>query len=190
MKSDANLRIHTNDPNNSQNSHFNSRHSHRSLGFTIPELLVFMALLSVFLIVLTEIFVSVLSVQTESESTSAVEQDGRFILARFIHDINQASAITAPNYLGSPASNTLQITVDGINYSYSLNGVDLALTNDQGVNNLNSVDTNISNLAFTRLGNDLLGKNTLKLSFTIASKAINKTGQPEVKNFTTTVGMR
>src|SRR3989344_6072674 len=62
-------------------------------GFTLVEIILYMALLAVFLIVLTDIFVSILDIQTESEATSSVEQDSRALLARFNFDIANADSI-------------------------------------------------------------------------------------------------
>lgn len=156
-------------------------------GSTIVELLVFMGLLSVFILVLTDIFVSILDVQTESETISSVEQDGRFILSKFMYDIKKAQSITQPASLGD-TGNTLQINIDGINYLYRLNGDNLVLENDKGTNKLNGFDTKISGLNFKRLGN-LNGKNTIKIDFTLTSVTERKSGS-EVKNFETTVGLR
>lgn len=156
-------------------------------GFTLVELLIFMGIFSVFILILTDIFVSVLDVQTESESISAVEQDGRFILSRLIYDVERSQSLNLPVNIGD-TSDTLQTVIDGINYLYRLSGSDLILENDEGINKLNSFDSNVSSINFKRLGN-MSGKNTIKINFTLTSKAERKSG-PEVKNFETTIGIR
>src|SRR4030042_5852170 len=70
-------------------------------GFTLVEILLYMGLLAILLVVLTEILVSILAVKIEFEATSSVEQDSRFLLSRLFYDINRASAITTPGSIGS-----------------------------------------------------------------------------------------
>lgn len=159
----------------------------KNQGFTLIELAVYIGLFSILLIVLTEVFTSALDDRLEAESSSQVVQDGRFILARFMYDINRAESIAAPAVLGEQA-NSLQIIISGAAYTYSLNSNNLELTNNFGINKLNSGDTTISNLNFKRLGN-ISGKNTIQINFTLTSKTVPKSG-PEIKNFQTIIGLR
>lgn len=159
----------------------------KNKGFTLIELVVYMGLFSILLIVLAEVFTSALDDRLKSESTSQVVQDGRFILVRFMYDINRAESIAAPAVLGEQ-TNSLQIIISGATYTYVLNNNNLELTNNFGINKLNSGDTTISDLNFKRLGN-ISGKNTIQINFTLTSKTIPKSG-PEIKNFQTIVGLR
>lgn len=159
----------------------------KNKGFTLIELVVYMGLFSILLIVLAEVFTSALNDRLESESTSQVVQDGRFILARFMYDINRAESIAAPAVLGEQA-NSLQIIISGATYTYVLNNNNLELTNNFGINKLNSGDTTISDLNFKRLGN-ISGKNTIQINFTLTSKTVPKSG-PEIKDFQTIIGLR
>jgi type II secretory pathway pseudopilin PulG len=156
-------------------------------GFTLIELLIYMSLLSGFLIVITELFASILNVKLESEATSAVEQDGRYILTRLSNDISKSSSISAPGSLGSTTS-SLVMAVSGITYTYSLNGNNFQITNNLGINNLNSSESNISAVSFQKIGNPG-GKETIKIGFTITS-ATSRTGGPETRVFQTTIGRR
>jgi prepilin-type N-terminal cleavage/methylation domain-containing protein len=155
-------------------------------GFSLIEMLIVMGLLSILLVALTDMFTSVLNVQTESESTAAVSQDGRFVLARLGYDINHASSITTPAALGGSGS-TLAIVVGGNTYTYTVSGGNLQLTNHLGTNNLNGSETTISGFTVQRLG--VASKDSIRLSFTVTSRAQPKQGA-EVKTFTTTVGRR
>ena len=155
-------------------------------GFSLVEMLIVMGLMSILLMVLTDMFVSVLDIQTESESHSAVTQDGRFILARLSYDLNHASSISTPAALGGSGS-TLAVVIGGVTYTYALSIGNLQLTNDQGTNNLNSSETTISALNVQRLG--IAAKDTVKISFTVTSVAKAKQGV-DVKTFTTTAGRR
>lgn len=159
----------------------------KNKGFTLMELVIYMGLFSILLIVLAEVFTSALDDRLKSESTSQVVQNGRFILARFMYDINRAESIAAPVSLGEQ-TNSLQIIISGVTYTYTLNNNNLELTNNFGINKLNSGSTTISDLSFKRLGN-ISGKNTIQINFTLVSKTVPKSG-PEIKNFQTIIGLR
>lgn len=163
-------------------------------GFTLVELILYMALLSVFLVVLTDIFVAVLNIKVESEATSAVDQDGRFILSRLNYDIKRmaiSDTVSLPASFGPPASQSLSFTIGGVNYTYDTSGGNLRLT--VGVSpseNLNSSETTVSGFGVQKLGNAGPGKKeTLKIDFTVTSVTTRKVGN-EVRSFQTTVSRR
>src|SRR3989344_7373669 len=135
-----------------------------SKGFTLIEIILYMALLSIFLLTLTDIFVSILDVQLESDATSAVEQDGRYILSRIAYDIPRASDITTPGAIGQTRSN-LRMTIGPETYEYTESGGNLQLINDLGTNNLNGSETAISNPSFQRIANTAVPdtKDTIKI---------------------------
>lgn len=162
-----------------------------SSGFTLIEFLLYMGILSIFLIILTQTFTSILDVQLESEATSTLTQDGNFILSRFAYDINRAKTILIPANPGDQGS-TLQLSIDGINYTYTLDSLNknIMLTSNLGQFQLNSFDTSITGLNFERFGNPTPPvSNTITISFTLASKTIRNTG-PEKRTYQTTVGIR
>jgi len=146
-----------------------------------------MGLMSIFIFTLTEIFLSVLELQTESQQTTSVESDGRFILNRLNYDISRASNITTPGSLGEATSSAV-LVVSGVNYTYDGTENDFILINDFGNDQLNSNGTQISNVSFTRLGN-LGGKNNLQIKFRLTSTAKRPSGA-EIKDFQTTMGLR
>jgi len=157
-------------------------------GFTLVELLIYMGMLSIILVVLSQIFGSILDAQLESQSTSAVHRDGRFILSKLTYDVHRASSIVLPASLGA-SSTSLQLDISGIN-TYSLNNGNLELTDSLETNNLNSADTTVSNLTFTRIGNTVANaKNTVRITYTITSKIVRPKGM-ETKDFQTTIGIR
>ena len=152
-------------------------------GFTFIEVLLYMVLMTIFLGVLTNIFVSTLDQKKETEATSAVEQDGRFILSRFIYDFNRADAVITPLTLGE-ITNNLVLTSTGITLQYLLNVDNLTLGSD----NLNSSESKISGLTFKKLGN-IGGKPTVQITFTVTSQTDRSKG-PEIRNYQTTLGIR
>lgn len=159
----------------------------KTAGFTIIELILYMGILSMVLFVLTQTFVSIVDLQLESEATSSVEQDSRYILSRLAHDIKRADGVITPATFGQ-SSNNLQLTINGSNIAYSLNGQVAELTDGANVDRLNSPETRVSNLNFTRLGNPG-GKHTIKIEVTVESKTVLR-GDFEVKNLETTIGLR
>ncbi len=159
---------------------------HYKRGFTLVELLLFMGIFSIFLIVLTDLFSAIINTRIESEATSSVEEDGRFIISRLAYDISRADSITSPA-LGSGA-NSLSIVIGGVTYTYQVSSGNFQLTNDLGTNNLNSSETTVSTPIFQRIGNSD-GKDTIKITFTVNSVTQKITGS-ETQNFQTTIGRR
>lgn len=153
-------------------------------GYTLVELLLYMGLLAILLLVLLQIFTELINVQLDSQDTSVVEQDSKVILLRLLYDINRADSITTPGSLGM-TSDTLQLTIGSIQYVYQLQngGIYLVATNSS---QLNGIDTVITNLSFTRIGNDI-GKHQIKTSYTVTSKQSKKT---DTKVVNTTIGLR
>jgi type II secretory pathway pseudopilin PulG len=158
-------------------------------GTTIVELMLYMTILSVLLVILTNVFTSALDVQSESVASSSVEEDGNYILARMDYDVHRAQSINVPTANGQTA-NYFQIAIGGVNYSYGLDGNNnLVLTSNLVANNLNNYGTSISNLSVQRLGNTGGVEDTLKISFTVTSRTKRISGY-ETKNFDTTLSLR
>lgn len=150
------------------------------------ELLMYMGLLSILVGVLSTLFVTILETQVESSATSSVDQDGRYVLARMNYDMHQAQQIVSPSSPGQTAS-TLQIKVNSINYTYSVNNGNLQLTIASQASNLNSTLSTISNVTFQRIG-DGDNDDTIRFNFTAASKKQVHAG-PETRSFQTTLGL-
>lgn len=159
----------------------------KSRGFTLVELLIYMGILALFLGVLTSLFGTIIDVQLETQSYSSVDQDGRFILSRLTYDLQRAQNIVTPATLGGQSAN-LALSIDGATHTYNVNNADLQITNDSGVNTLNSFDSTVSNVSFKRLGN-VNGKNSIQAQYTVSSKT-TKNAQAEIKTFQTTIGTR
>jgi len=158
-----------------------------SAGFTLVELIIYCGLFLIFLTMLTSIFISTLEVHSQAYSRSIVQQDGQFIIQRFIYDINRADSVTTPVNLGETA-NSLVLDIDGETYSYVLNSGQLELTNNDGTYVINFDQTQISNLSFTKLGNPS-GISTVQVDFKVNSKIPDVSGVKE-QDFHTTVGLR
>lgn len=138
---------------------------------TIVELTLYMGLLSIFLVILFDLFSQIISTQTRSVAVSLVQTNGNFLLSKLTHDINQATAITIPLSLGSSAS-TMTLTIGSTNATYSVINGRLVMTDSSGTFNLNDVDTTLSDFVVTRLGNSG-GKAGLKIIFTLTSNVVD-----------------
>jgi len=156
-------------------------------GVTLVEVIIYVAILSMFLVVLTNIFASILDVRSESEASSAISADTRYIISRLSFDVKRATAINTPTAIGA-TTNNLSLVIGGINYDYTIVGNNLTLANNFGNNNLNSSETKLQNITFQKLSY-VTGKNTVKVTFTINSSSIRNSG-PETKTITTTISLR
>lgn len=161
-----------------------------ALGFTIVELLVSMSLMAAFLLVLTNVFTSVLEVKLESESVSPVTQDGRYIIARLIHDIMRASSISTPSAIGVNGT-SLSLIIGGATTTYSQSNGDLILTTGTGSSRLNSSETSVQTIDFSRIGNTNRSspQDAIHVSLLLQSVAKKNAGVVS-KTFSTTVGRR
>ncbi|MEK7591948.1 MAG: hypothetical protein AAB508_00975 [Patescibacteria group bacterium] len=156
-------------------------------GFSIVEMILYMGFLSAFLLVLTRILSSSLEVQTESEATTAVQQDGRYILTRLAYDIENSDIITTPSGAGQTAS-SLVFTIVPTTYTYTLFNGNLTRRDDIDTNNLNSANTTVTNFSVTR--REGVGtKPTLSILLTVESTAQKITGV-QSQTFSTTIGLR
>lgn len=157
-------------------------------GFSLVETILYMGLLGIFITIITQIFVSTIEVQLESESASSISQDGSYILSRFSYDLARADSITVPGSLGGQAS-SLELVIGGTTYTYSLSNGNLVLDDGTEDNNLNGYNSEASNLLFKKIGNTG-GKDTVQMSFTLTSRVLRAATEREVKNFQITTGRR
>lgn len=162
--------------------------SYHNPGFSLIELVVYIAIFSLLLIIISDMFISSLKTQNESSSRSNVVADGKFILTRFMYDIQNAAGVELPANLGD-ISDTLNLNINSQNYIYTQNGGNIILTNSNGSDVLNSMDTVISNLQFQKIGNLGSTKPTIKINFTVSGiTGLNPV--TETQNFEITVGLR
>lgn len=134
--------------------------------------------MAVFMTIITNIFLSILDTQLESSSASVVEIDGRFVLSRLIYDIHRSQSIVNPSVLNEPSTG-LTLDIGAVNHTYTVTDGVLYL---DGSARLTGIDTTISDLTFTRIGNG--GDNdTLQISYTVSSLA-------QSQNYHTTVSLR
>lgn len=164
-------------------------------GFTIIELLVYIGLFTILLTILANIFSATLNTKLASEENSAIQQDGKFILARLTYDINRVDtetqvgdSIVTPTSINTPSS-ILQLKIAGVTYTYKTDANNNLTLNDVP---LNGVNTTISQLQFLRLGGVGTGtiRDSIQLSFILTSKVSQSNQIHETKSFTTTATPR
>lgn len=159
-------------------------------GFTIIELIVYMGLFSILVGIITSVFVSLLNNQFTAETTANTDENGKYILARLTYDIAQSQNVVVPGAIGTQTNN-LQLTINNINYSYSLDSSGnfqiKDITDNLPSYNLNDYDATVSGLLFKKIGNTG-GKSTIQINFSVVSNTVQKTEQ--TKAYETTIGTR
>lgn len=156
-------------------------------GVTLVELLIYLGLSSIMLVILGELFVSILNESVETQNYSAVQTDGRYITARLRYTINNADSITTPANLGD-TSGELTTVNGGSQFHYYVNGDKLYLNDGTGDYLISNLDTKITELGFSRQGN-IGGKPVISVLFT-ASSGVSGTAQYETQTFGGAGGLR
>lgn len=154
-------------------------------GFTIIELIVYIGLSSILIALMSQIFLATLGVRIESQSTTNVQQDARFMLSRVAYDVRRASSITAPPSGQTGSTLTLVINEQGADqtYTYSIQGTDLLLAVGGDADSVNSNGTKIESLAFERIGE------TVEITMTLVGNEQVAPGQQSLTT-KTSVGIR
>lgn len=158
-----------------------------SKGFTLVELLIYMGLLTIMVLIFTDIFTSIIDNQLGSENTSNVADDGRYIYSRFIYDVNRADSIVSPGDFGS-SSASLVLVINGVTTTYAATNGSILVTTPASSAVLNGYGTSISSLLFTKVGTPSAA-DTVRINFTIDGK-ISTRGISDTQMFQTTAGLR
>ena len=164
-------------------------------GFTLIELAIYGGLLGILLVILSEFFVALLNVQLVSSADTAVDQDGKYIVARMSYDFKRAKAILAPSLGQAAATVSATINDAGTDYTYryALTNTNLLLTvGASAATPLNSDATKVTSFSVSRIGNSGQSgsaKDTLQISFTLQSVASTSSGRNQAQ-YQTTVSLR
>lgn len=156
-------------------------------GGSLVELLIYMGLLLMLIAVFTQIFSSLVEVQLESQADSFIDQDYQYITSKLQHDVRRASSITVPSVVENSTS-TLSLVIGGNTFTYALSGSNLAISDGQSTENLNSSEAIISNLSFTLTGN-AEGKPAVSTSMKLTSRTKPVKGEEE-RDLNLTLGLR
>lgn len=85
-------------------------------GFTLLELLIYIAIISVVLIVATKLSSQVLAVKAKSTALSEVNRNARFVMDRIVTEVGEADAIAAGTVFGTNPGR-LELTVTDLGNS-------------------------------------------------------------------------
>lgn len=96
------------------------RHSACSRGFSLLELLIYIAILAGLMVVVSDAFISLSKGRGQSEARSEVHATSRFVAEKIRQDVKGASVVSVPVF-GS-ASSTLNVTVGGTVIIYDVFG--------------------------------------------------------------------
>ena len=146
----------------------------QSQGFTLVELLIFMALFSVVLVVLSSLFAATVQQQLENQAISATESDSTFVISRMQYDFDRAADVITPANPGD-TSDTLTLEINGEEYTYEVTNERLAMTTPTGSYELLSPRSKITAIEFRQIGNTD-GEPTVEVQMDVTSVAENATG--------------
>lgn len=133
-------------------SQFPIPHSVSSRGVTLLELLIYVAILSGLMVVVSDAFISLSKGRGQSEARSEVNSAVRFASERIKQDIKNASLVSTPVF-GTP-SNTLSLTVSGSTILYDVSGGALRRKVDSGTPEVvTSGAISVDTPTFTRIEN-------------------------------------
>ncbi len=112
-------------------------------GFSLLELLIYMAILAGFLVVLVNLFFMISASSSREEARAEVRQNLRFAAQQITTDIRSATAISAPIVGGE--GNALNITVGGEDIAYAISGGVLQRTRGAITENITTAKISVSN---------------------------------------------
>lgn len=152
------------------------------------ELLISMGIMGILIVIMTELFGSILTMKLRSQAKSAVAQDSRYVISRLTYDIARSSDITTPNI--SSTSDTLTLSISGTTYTYSLQDSKLVLAVGGGVAEPQTgIDTKIDDLSFTQ-NMTMGGKKSVQITLHISPNKAEPGGITGQRLLTTTVATR
>lgn len=157
-------------------------------GFTLIEILVYFALLSIILLIIVDLFLRISEASLESTAKSRVEAEGEYVLNKLTYDIRRADGINQPPTPGDSRS-FLALVIDGDIYIYFTSGSTILIGRwPSEIYSLTGNSVSASPLTFTRIQNPG-GEPTVRISFNLESTDTTKQGVKS-KDFETVVSLR
>lgn len=120
-------------------------------GMSLLELLLYIAILSGLMVIISDAFISLSKGRGQAEARSDVNSSIRFAAERIKQDIKNASAVSTP-ILGTSA-NTLNVTVGGVPVVYDVLGGVLRRTENSVTASTTGSSVFVESPTFTRLEN-------------------------------------
>ncbi len=169
---------------------------HRAKGFSLLELLIYIAILAIVTMVIVGVFLSLNRGRGEVETRSEVNSNLRFAIEKISQDLRAATssaAIISPAST-STASNVLTIIVGADTISYATTTDNLLQRSVNGTpENITSDTVKIDSLSFTRLENRNAVLNKIFASVNVEMKISYKSESPDQRyeeSKETTIGIR
>lgn len=91
-------------------------------GFSLLELLIYIAILSILMVVISNILISFLKANGQSQSKNEVNSSIRFVGELLRQDIRNASSVSEPASPAGTSSSTLILTRNGVTITYDTSG--------------------------------------------------------------------
>lgn len=154
-------------------------------GFTLIELLMTLGIVGILLVVLTQVFGSIITLRLKTDFTSTIAQDSRYILSMLEKDLVSATLLTLPAM--STTSTSIIMQSQGETVSYAL--LDSQLVREEGGISLplNTAST-ITSFSVSR-PNDLNGIAAVTISFALQSAATSDT-PAQLREYQSTYALR
>ncbi len=160
-------------------------------GSTLIELLIYIAVLGIILLVVTDLLSQTLEASVKSQVRNEVEENSRLIFERIKYDVRRANAITIPANLGE-TQNSLTLTINGQPLTFSKIGNALFITNGLISDPITTNEVVVDSISFQKIGSKLEsngGKPTLKINLILRGLRTTKQGTL-TKSWATTLGLR
>ena len=161
-------------------------------GYTLIELLLYIAILGILLGALTSFFSVSLTARIKNESIVEVDRQGEFMIDMIARTVRAADSITAPTAGASGSTLTLAMPTAGVNPTiFNMSGTTLQIKEGAGA----TIPLNSGRVAVTGFTAKNLSRastpGVIQVSFTVS--AVNTTGRNEYdyqKTFTTSASLR
>ncbi len=163
-------------------------------GFTFIELLLYMGLLGILIVIMSQMFIAIVNLKLESSSSTAIQQDGTYITSRIAYDVRRASAILSPSLGQTSSVLSLDIVDAGVHhtYQYASNSGVLTLSDGTNADVLEGSGSAVTQFTVTRVGNSATvvnAKDTVDIVLTMTSKYVLSQG-PDTMTYRFAVGLR
>jgi len=122
-----------------QNAKFKIKNSksQSNFGFTLIEMIIYLAIVSIVLVSISYLILDVIGGQTKSYAGQEINQNIRYITNILIKDIKAAEDI------GSLSSNTLVLTMSGEDITYNFDGVSSIITRQVGAGSVVTLNSSL-----------------------------------------------
>lgn len=157
-------------------------------GNTVIEMLLYLLLLTIFLLAMFNLFGQIISSRSRSASVSLIQRNGNFLINKISQDIRQSSSISVPATIGTSAV-SLSLNIGSSNFVYSQNSGLLIISHGGSDYVLHDLGTHIENFSVHRFGNSP-GKPVINVGFTLFSDIVETISAPRSQSYNFSVSLR